>query len=319
MYTPLDWNLVRSFVAVVDAGSLSRGARALGLAHPTVARHVQSLEENLGIPLFDRTGAGLALNEAGARLAEVGRRMQKDALAFDAVAESLRTTTEGVVRVTSSELMADLLPELLAPLVHGTDRQFEIIVSAEQLNLLEREADIALRHVRPEQSELVCRRIGDIAMGAFASRAYLARHGEPHQHNLADHWFIDGASEQPFTMAVERLGYHVPQQRVAWRTDSLRDQRRAAEAGVGIVALPLYLGDSHGDLQRVLVDAPPTTTAEALTTADKTVSIENAEVSVELWLVSRPGVRQQKLLSEVGDHLAGLLSERFERSVPNAA
>jgi molybdate transport repressor ModE-like protein len=306
----LDWNLVRSFVAVADQGSLSRAARQLGLAHPTIARHVQQLEEALGIRLFERTASGLAINEAGARLAEVGRRMQKDASAFDAVAESLRTTRSGVVRITHSELLSDLVPELLAPLLHGdgeAQRQFEIIVSAEQLNLLEREADIALRHVRPEQSELLCRHVGNVPMGAYASRSYVERFGLPTAEDLHDHWFIDGASEQPFTMAVERLGYHVPQERVAWRTDYQYAQRRAAVAGLGIVALPAFVGEADPELVRVLHDPPPSATAAP------------AEVTVELWLVSRPGARQQRLLAEVGDHLAAQLQQRFGDEVVRAA
>ena len=306
----LDWNLVRSFVAVADQGSLARAARHLGLAHPTVARHIQQLEEALGIRLFERTASGLAINEAGSRLAEVGRRMQTDANAFDAVAESLRTTRSGVVRITHSELLSDLVPELLAPLLHGdgeAQRQFEIIVSADQLNLLEREADIALRHVRPEQSELLCRHVGNVPMGAYAARSYVERFGMPTAEDLDQHWFIDGASEQPFTMAVERLGYHVPQERVAWRTDYQYAQRRAAAAGLGIVALPAFVGDADPELVRVLHDPPPSASAAP------------AEVTVELWLVSRPGARQQRLLAEVGDHLATQLQRRFGDEVTRAA
>ena len=305
----LDWNLVRSFVAVADQGSLARAARRLGLAHPTVARHVQQLEEALGVRLFERTASGLVINEAGARLAEVGRRMQQGANAFDAVAESLRTTRSGVVRITHSELLSDLVPELLAPLLHCDNearRQFEIIVSSDQLNLLEREADIALRHVRPEQAELICRHVGSVPMGAYASRAYVERFGTPRAADLHAHWFIDGASEQPFTLAVERLRYQVPQGRVAYRTDFQYAQRRAAAAGLGIVALPAYVGDADPELVRVLTEPPA---AAAGGTA----------VTVELWLVSRPGARQQRLLAEVGDHLAEQLQARFGTPATDAA
>jgi len=305
----LDWNLVRSFVAVADAGSLSKGARQLGLAHPTIARHIQQLEEALGIRLFERTGSGLSINEAGARLAEIGRRMQTDANAFDAVAESMRTTRSGVVRITHSELMSDLIPELLAPMLHSdpdAQRQFEIIVSADQLNLLEREADIAVRHVRPEQSELICRHVGEMPMRAYASRSYIERFGTPNAESLEDHWFIDGASEQPFTMAVERLGFHIPQERVAFRTDYQYAQRRAAASGLGIVALPAYIGEADPELVQVLTEPP----------SDPGGS---TEVAVEVWLVSRPGARQQKLLAEVGDHLAEQLRVRFATPLTHAA
>lgn len=305
----LDWNLVRSFVAVADAGALSKGARQLGLAHPTIARHIQQLEEALGIRLFERTGSGLAINEAGARLAEIGRRMQTDASAFEAVAESMRTTRSGVVRITHSELMSDLVPELLAPMLHSDPdarRQFEIIVSADQLNLLEREADIAIRHVRPEQSELICRHVGAMLMRAYASRSYKERFGMPTADSLQDHWFIDGASEQPFTMAVERLGSHIPQERVAFRTDYQYAQRRAAASGLGIVALPAYVGDADPELVQVL-------------TAPSEDPDSASEVAVEVWLVSRPGAGQQRLLADVGDHFDEQLRIRFAAPLIHAA
>lgn len=299
----LDWNLVRTFIAVADQGSLSRAARFLGLAHPTVARRIQQLEDSLGVQLFERTASGLAINEAGTRLAQVGRRMHKDALAFEAVSESVRTTTSGTVRITIAEVLMDLLPELLLPLQDPTaenGRQFEIVVSGELLNLLEREADIAIRHVRPEQSELLCRRVGELPMAAWVSREYLDRHGEPRLGDLEQHWFIDGASQQRFCMAVERLGQAIPQHRVAFRTDSLHTQRTAARAGWGIVALPVYMGEADPSLVRVL-DAIPET------------------VALELWLVARPGVRQQALLREVNDVIAQGLAQRFNGALVSTA
>ncbi|HSG88569.1 MAG TPA: LysR family transcriptional regulator [Pseudomonadales bacterium] len=291
----LDWNLVRTFIAVAEQGSLAGAARQLGLAHPTVARHVQQLEESLALKLFERTTAGLAINEAGLRLAEVGRRMNKDAMAFEAVSETVRTTTNGTVRITIAEVMMDLVPGLLAPLHDPSgdaDRRFEIIVSQDQLNLLEREADIAIRHVRPEQSELVCRRVGALPMAAYASETYVKRHGMPQIGGLDTHWFIDGASRQGFAMAVERLGQRVPQERVAFRSDSLHSQRRAALAHWGVVALPTYLGEATPGLCRVMTDT-------------------DEDVSLEIWVVARPGARQQVLLKQVSELLADGLSKRF--------
>ena len=235
--------------------------------------------------------------------------MQKDASAFEAVAESMRTNRSGVVRITHSELMSDLVPELLAPMLHSdpdAQRQFEIIVSADQLNLLEREADIAIRHVRPERSELICRHVGEMPMRAYASRSYTERFGMPSADSLHDHWFIDGASEQPFTMAVERLGFHIPQERVAFRTDYQYAQRRAAASGLGIVALPAYIGDADPELVQVLTEPSGHPGG-------------SSEVTVEIWLVSRPGARQQRLLAEVGDHLSEQLHTRFAARLNHAA
>ncbi|MFV2090146.1 MAG: LysR family transcriptional regulator, partial [Pseudomonadales bacterium] len=221
----VDWNLVRTFVSVVEAGSLAGAARALNIAHPTVARHIQQLEAQQGVALFERTANGLKLNESGQRLAEVAERMHREAMTLESVGETVRSTVLGRVRVTIAEVFADLVPELLRPLQDqpGADERYiELIVSPHRLNLLDREADIAVRHVRPDQGELVCRRIGVLPMGAWASVDYIAAHGRPDVASLGEHHFVDGLSSQPFSRALQRLGFHIPASRVAFRTDSLQ-------------------------------------------------------------------------------------------------
>ena len=296
----VDWNLVRTFVSVVEAGSLSGAARTLELAHPTVARHIQQLEGQLGVALFERTASGLALNDAGQRLADVAVRMRQEAKTLESVGESVRSEATGRVRITIAELLAELLPELLAPLkeLEGAESRFiELIVSRERLNLLEQEADVAIRHMRPEQSELVCRKLGAVPMGAWASEDYLARFGAPSMATLNEHRFIDGLSTRGFTLALERLGHKLPDSNVAIRTDSLQSQRRAAELGWGLVGLPDYLGERTPGLIKVLGDAPE-------------------EVAVDIWLVARPAVRQQRLLRLVYDTLVEGLSEAFAGPTP---
>ena len=291
----VDWNLVRTFVSVVESGSLSGAARALELAHPTVARHIQQLESQLGVALFERTSSGLVLNDSGERLADVAARMHQEARTLESVGESVRSETTGRVRITIAELLADLVPELLVPLneMEGADSRFiELIVSRERLNLLEREADVAIRHMRPEQTELVCRKLGAIPMGAWASAEYLERFGQPTMDTLNEHRFIDGHSTRGFTLALERLGHKVPDTRVAFRTDCLQSQRRAAELGWGLVGLPDYLAERTPGLIKVLGDAP-----EA--------------VALDIWLVARPAMRRQKLLRLVYDTLVEGLSEAF--------
>jgi len=291
----VDWNLVRTFTSVVEAGSLAGAARSLELAHPTVARHIQQLEAQLGVALFERGSGGLALNESGQRLAEVAERMRREAMTLESVGESVRSTTTGRVRVTIAEVFSDLVPDLLRPLREqpgAHDRQVELIVSPERLNLLDREADLAVRHVRPDQGELVCRKIGLLPMGAWVSKAYLAEHGEPTLDNLARHQFVDGLSTRGFAVALKRFGYSVPDAQISFRTDSLQSQRRAAELGWGIVGMPNYLADRTPGLVQVLMDAPES-------------------VFLDIWLVARPAVRQQPLLKMVFDALAEGLSDRF--------
>ncbi|MGD8417159.1 MAG: LysR family transcriptional regulator [Pseudomonadales bacterium] len=290
----VDWNLVRTFVSVVEAGSLAGAARLLGLAHPTVARHVQQLELQLGVTLFERGAGGLSLNDAGQRLAEVAYRMRQEAMTLESVTESVRSDITGRVRITIAEVFADLIVELLAPIqgMDGADERFvELVVSSQRLNLLNREADIAVRHVRPDQGDLVCRRIGSLPMGAWASEDYIDRHGVPTLADLSGHRFIDGLSTRGFSLALERLGHRVLDAQVPFRTDTLQSQRRAAELGWGVVGLPDYLGPRTRGLVRVFGDAPA--------------------VALDIWLVARPAVRQQRLLRLVFDTLAESLETRF--------
>ena len=296
----VDWNLVRTFVSVVEAGSLSGAAKTLKLAHPTVARHIQQLESRMGVALFERTAGGLVLNDAGQRLADVAVRMRHEAKILESVGESVRSETTGRVRITIAQVLVDLLPELLVPLkdLEGAESRFiELIVSRERLNLLEQEADVAIRHMRPEQTELVCRKLGELPMGAWASEDYLARFGAPSMETLNEHRFIDGLSTRGFSLALERLGHKLPESNVAFRTDSLQSQRRAAELGWGVVGLPNYLGERTPGLIRVLEDAPE-------------------EVAMDIWLVARPAMRRQKLLRLVYDTLVEGLSEVFDGPAP---
>ncbi|MEZ5558660.1 MAG: LysR family transcriptional regulator [Pseudomonadales bacterium] len=305
----LDWNLVRTFIAVVESGSLAAAGRRLTLAHPTVARHVQTLEEQLGLQLFDRTGSGLKLNSHGEQLAEVANRMRQDALAFEAASDTLKNAETGTVRVTIAELMAECVPALLAglPACAGpTPCHVELMLTGEQLNLLQSEADFAVRHVRPQQADLVCRRVGALRLGAWASSTYLERWGTPAIDTLSRHWFIDGVSNRRFCRAAQRLGIEIPAERVVFRSDSMLTQRNAALAGRGIVGLPLYMGDPEPQLARVLTGGGPDPVAE-------------------VWLVARPGALQMRLLRDLFEQLGEALVRFLEcqpgtgRGVPVAA
>ena len=103
----LDWNLVRTFVAVAKAGSLAAGARRLGISHPTAARHIQQLEDSIGVALFSRTGQGLVLNEAGQGLSNAAAVMHSSALAFQAASDSVRARPVERVRVSVAQILGD--------------------------------------------------------------------------------------------------------------------------------------------------------------------------------------------------------------------
>ena len=139
------WDHYRSFLAVLDEGSLSRAARALGLTQPTLARHIEQLEIALAAPLFTRSPRGLLPTEAAATLAPNARAMASAAAAAQRVVSGAREAIEGAVRVTASQVVAaEVLPAILRDLRKKHPAlSFEIVASNQPADLLRRDADIA--------------------------------------------------------------------------------------------------------------------------------------------------------------------------------
>jgi DNA-binding transcriptional LysR family regulator len=301
-----DWNLIRSFVAVVEAGSLAAAARELRLAHPTVARHVQQLEGTLGLALFDRRSSGLVLNAAGRRLAAAARGMHDHARAFAEVIASVRSSTSGRVRITAADPLAAVLPVLLAPLCRaGSDGliQIDLLIGYDQLNLLEHEADIAVRHAAPRQQDLVARRLADLPYGLYASTGYLAVHGEPCIVGLRNHRVIDGVIRPHFARQAARLGMRLDSAQFVLRTDAFAAQLQAAAAGWGIAGLPRHVAEATPGLVQVLHEVPFR--------------------GIGMWIVGRPEVRRIAYLDEafslLADRLNGFVAEVETRGLPQDA
>jgi DNA-binding transcriptional LysR family regulator len=235
-----DWSLVRSFLAVLDAGSLMGAARKLGAQQPTLSRHVAELEAQLGAPLFERTGRGVTPTVLALAVAEAARRMQDGA---DALARSLareRTATSGSVRITASQVAATwLLPALLARFAEVEPGiQIELVASNQLTNLLRREADIALRMVRPAQSSLVARKLGEVHIVAAAHESYLARAGVPRKPtDLLAHHLIGYDRDELVLRGFARMGLPIAREQFALRTDDqvAYGQLVAAGAGIGFV------------------------------------------------------------------------------------
>lgn len=295
----LDWNLVRTFVAVAEQGSLAAAARELGLAHPTVARHIQNLEASLGMLLFDRRASGLTLNDAGARLVQSARNMLEGARAFELASRSVKSRDSGLVRITASEFIADVFPELLAPLRRvGRDGliNIELLIANDLLNLLQGEADIAIRHVEPHQQELVCRRLAGLPCGLYASRSYVAERGLPTAANMREHWFIDGVRATRLAREARRRGYPLAKDQFVFRSDHFAGRLNGAEAGWGIAVVPLHVARHRPNLVRVLTDVPFN--------------------EVEMWLVARQDVRTTPYLRDAfataGDMLNAFVGRLIE-------
>jgi DNA-binding transcriptional LysR family regulator len=237
MTSKIGWGLYRSFLGVMKEGSLSGAARALGVAQPTVGRHVAALEKALGLPLFTRSQTGLAPTEAAQSLRGHVEAMESTASALERTAASQGVGVRGVVRVSASEVVA---VEVLAPIVARLRESHpaltvELVASNRLQDLLRREADIAVRMTQPRQELLVARRIGHVDVGLHAHPRYLAAHGAPRNSSeLAGHSLIGFDQESPFVRSAMKSVPGLRRDSFSIRTDSDLAQLALIRAGAGI-------------------------------------------------------------------------------------
>ena len=237
MNSLFDWSLVRSFLAVLEKGSLLAASRDLQLSQPTIGRHVAELESQLGLVLFDRNGRGLLPTEAAYHLAESARIMQSgaDQLARNVLGADLGAS--GTVRITASQpVSCYVLPPLLAQMrLSLPDVQVELVASNEVSNLLRREADIAVRMVQPQQASIIARRVGKVTLRACAHQDYLRRRGVPRQpSDLLAHDLIGGDRNDDTLKGFAAQGLVVGREQFAFRADDLIVVWQAVRAGLGV-------------------------------------------------------------------------------------
>jgi DNA-binding transcriptional LysR family regulator len=232
-----DWSLWRSFAAVVAEGSLSAAARSLGLSQPTLGRHIEALEQVLGVTLFDRTISGLKPTDTALRLYEPVAQAQKALAEASLVAEGSSGVLGGTVRLTSSTVMCHyVLPQMLATLRKEFPAiAIELVPSDSAENILLREADIAVRMFRPTQLELITRKIGEIPIVACAHEDYLRERGTPDGvMDLLGHDLIGLDRSELIIDGARAMGFNLSRDNFALRTDSQTEIWELCKAGLGI-------------------------------------------------------------------------------------
>jgi DNA-binding transcriptional LysR family regulator len=257
--TTFDWSLMRSFLAVIERGSLLAAARLLRVSQPTLGRHVAELERQLGTVLFERTGRGLVATSAARSIADQARAMAESAEAIGRTLTGQSKQLSGSVRITASQTVATyLLPPLLARFrERETSIAIEIIASNAVSNLLRREADIAVRMVRPTQSSLVARRVGEVRIGAYARKDYLRRRGVPGKPcDMVRHDLIGLDRDESIIRAFAALGHRIERESFGFRSDDHLVLWHALCAGFGIGFAATWLADREPSLERVLPDLP---------------------------------------------------------------
>jgi DNA-binding transcriptional LysR family regulator len=257
MASTIDWQLYRTFLSVLKEGSLSGAARALGIAQPTVGRHIAALERALGLGLFTRSPTGLLPTEAALSLRTQAEAMDSTAASMERTAASHGAGIRGVVRITASDVIGvEVLPPIIGRLrQEHPDLKIELVLTNRVQDLLRREADIAVRMTPPQQEMLIARRIGKIELGLYATRQYLADHGVPRNvGELSQHTLVGFDEETAFVRSARKSLPAFSRELFALRTDSDLAHMALvrAGAGLGLCQVPLAKRPAPETLVRVL-------------------------------------------------------------------
>lgn len=295
----MDWDDLRTFLAIARHGNLSAAARALGVTQTTMGRRLDGLHDRSGARLLQKTPRGFILTPAGEQILANVERIEAETLAIERLISGQDVRLEGVVRVTTVDALG---AQILAPSLPALARRFpgitvELDTDTRNLSLSRREADIAVRIAKFEQHDAVVLKVGAMAFGAYAAAAWLDRHGPPD--------FAAGAPGHavitmlPDLLALPEAAWfsaRTAAAAVALRSNSRAVQLAAARGGLGLVCLPRYLGDGLPELRRLETGAP--------------------EPVREIWLGVHHDSRHTPRIRAVLDHLTDVIRRSAAALVP---
>ncbi len=241
----MNWDDLRLFLAVARNGSISSGAKQLGLQHSTVSRRMRKLEQDLGVRLFDKVPSGYALTDAGERLVQAADRMEREVLGVDGALAGADLRPSGPLRVTAIDNMATTI---LMPMCAGFSRAYpdvtlHLMVSNSDASLARREADVAIRLSNTPPETLVGKRVLTVASAIYGSPDYLER--------------LRQTGAEPEWLGVDCCVFHR-----AWTRQACGEQahgmvvddtlltQAALREGLGVSILPCFLGDADPGLAR---------------------------------------------------------------------
>jgi DNA-binding transcriptional LysR family regulator len=286
-----DWNQARAFLATMKEGSLSAAARALGHTQPTLGRQVAQLEQDLGVVLFQRIGRSLTPTQAAFDLLEQFQAMRDAAMGVSLGASGQSQAIEGQVSITATNFMATyVLPLVLKQLrAIAPGIEVEIIDSNEVRNLLRREADIAIRHGRPEQPELIAKLVNETAANLYASPEFLKQIGDPQTPADLEHVdFIGFEHAERFLPVLNGCGIPVTRQNFKIVTSSGSVCLELVREGLGIGLMTKDMAEREPGLVRVLPSFEP--------------------IPVPVWLVTHRELHTSRRIRLVFDLLSDALS-----------
>ncbi len=279
----LNWDDLRYFVVLAREGTLSAAARALRVDHVTVARRVAALEASTGLKLVDRRARLYRLTEDGRRVAALASPMEEAAFAVERAMRAASPGLSGEVAISAPPSLANAL---IAPRLIELRRQhpgihIKLIGEKRSASLTRREADLALRLSRPTEPGLIARKIGHFGFSLYGAPSYLNETPQHAHAFIAYDASMDDAPQQLWLKAI------AGKREIVLRTSDLENQAAAARAGVGLAALPHFLGDGDPLLARHEVNA--------------------GEVRRDVWLVVHRDLRKAPAIRAVMEFLAHCL------------
>jgi DNA-binding transcriptional LysR family regulator len=282
-----DWDLFQSLHAVLQAGSLSAAAKSRGLTQPTMGRHIEALEQKLGAPLFLRSPRGLTPTDLARQLEQHLAEMHAAAAAALRDASGSADSLKGAIRITASQIIgAEVLPPILGAF-HGRHPEIdiELVLSNKTEDLSRRDADIAVRMMRPIQGALLARKVGSLGVGFYAAPDYVARQGIPQDlAGLREHAMIGFDRVAPPIEALKDLAlpWEISRDLFAFRSDNDLAQIAAVRAGLGIGTCQHQLARRYG-LTPVLAEA--------------------FEFELEVWIAMHENLKGHRRMRLMFDHL----------------
>jgi len=254
-----DWNLVKSFLAVIEQETMLRASKVLKASQPTIGRHITELETITGLTLFDRSRNGMRPTDAALSLARQARDMQREADGFSLLATARDDKLEGTVCITASQIVANfVLPQIIAEFREAEPGiQIELVASNRVENLLARDADIAVRMAQPTQNDIIAVKVSDFGLGAYAHKNYLKN--RPPAESPADipqHTVLGYDRDDLIMDGMAEHGINMTRNDFAIRTDDQVAYWHLLCAGAGIGFAPSYMAAKNQNLVRLFKDLP---------------------------------------------------------------
>lgn len=286
--TVLNWDDLRTVLAIAEQGTLSGAAARLRISHPTLSRRLRQIEQRLGTRLFERTPSSLRLTAAGEDMRQLALRLRDDIAALECRIGGRDTDSGGPIRLTAPDAVSEyLLPGILAELcLENAGMTIDLVVSNEVLSLAQRAADIALRITGNPTETLRGRRVGTVAMAVYAAKNLFV----PETMGT-----FAGIPWVGFDAALACSGPgtwvagNIPESDIRFRANTLLGAAQAVRSGIGCGLLPCFVGGSLPDLVRIGTPLPA--------------------LSLPLWLLFHPEMARVPRIRRACDALATKLKE----------